>query len=176
MPAQQFVDDLNAQIGREFGASQQYVALAVFYDDMTLSRLAAFFYGQAEEERTHAMMMVQYLLDGEVRPSIPGIAAPQTDFEDWVSPIGLALEQERKVTDQISSLAALARKENDYVSEQFMQWFLKEQVEEVSTMSGLLAVAERCRDRPMEFEDYLAREKSSPEGEDPTAPPVAGGG
>ena len=176
MPAQQFVDDLNAQIGREFGASQQYVALAVFYDDMTLPRLAAFFYDQAEEERTHAMMMVQYLLDGEVRPSIPGIAAPQTDFEDWVSPIGLALEQERKVTDQISSLAALARKENDYVSEQFMQWFLKEQVEEVATMSGLLAVAERCRDRPMDFEDYLAREKSGPEAEDPTAPPAAGGG
>ena len=175
MPAQQFVDDLNAQIGREFGASQQYVALAVFYDDMTLPRLAAFFYDQAEEERTHAMMMVQYLLDGGVRPTIPAVAAPQTDFPDWVSPIGVALEQERKVTAQISGLAAIARNENDYVSEQFMQWFLKEQVEEISTMSDLLAVAERSRDRPMDFEDYLAREKAGTEEADPTAPPVAGG-
>ncbi len=176
MPAQQFVDELNAQIGREFGASQQYVALAVYYDDLTLPRTAAFFYDQAVEERTHALMMVQYLLDQDVRPAVPGVPAPVTDFGDWVSPLGTALEQERKVTDQIAALAATARRENDYVSEQFIQWFLKEQVEEVATMSDLLAVAERSRDRPMEFEDYLAREKSGAEEADPTAPPVAGGG
>ena len=176
MPAKQFVDELNAQIAREFGASQQYVALAVYYDDLTLPRTAAFFYDQAGEERDHAMMMVQYLLDADVRPVIPGVAAPVTDFDDWVSPIGIALAQERKVTDQIAGLAATARKEGDYLSEQFMQWFLKEQVEEVSTMSDLLAVAERCRDRPMDFEDYLVREKPGGEEDDPTAPPVAGGG
>ncbi len=175
MPAQPFVDELNAQIGREFGASQQYVALAVFYDDLTLPRTAAFFYDQAIEERGHALMMVQYLLDAGVRPLIPGVAAPVTDFDDWVGPLGVALEQERKVTDQIAALAAIARREDDYVSEQFMQWFLKEQVEEVSTMSDLLAVAERSRDRPMDFEDYLAREKSGAEEPDPTAPPAAGG-
>ncbi len=174
MPAQQFVDELNAQIGREFGASHQYVAVAVFYDDATLPRLAAFFYDQADEERTHAMMMVRYLLDAGVRPTIPGVAAPRIDFADWIDPISVALQQERKVTDQISGLAATARRENDYLSEQFMQWFLKEQVEEVSTMSDLLAVAERCRDRPMDFEDYLARERSGAEEADPTAPPAAG--
>ena len=176
MPAQQFVDELNAQIGREFGASQQYLAHAVFYDDLTLPRTAAFFYDQALEERGHALMMVQYLLDADVQPVIPGVSAPVTDFEDWVSPLGVALEQERGVTDQIAALAATARRENDYVSEQFMQWFLKEQVEEVATMSDLLAVAERSRERPMDFEDYLAREKSGSGGTDPTAPPVAGGG
>ena len=174
MPAQQFIDELNAQIGREFGASQQYLAHAVYYDDLTLPRTAAFFYDQSLEERGHALMMVQYLLDADVVPTIPGIAAPVTDFDDWVGPLGVALEQERSVTDQIAALAATARAENDYVSEQFMQWFLKEQVEEVSTMSDLLAVAERSRARPMDFEDYLAREKSGGDGEDPTAPPVAG--
>ena len=175
MPAKQFVDELNAQIGREFGASQQYVALAVYYDDLTLPRTAAFFYDQAVEERAHALMMVQYLLDADLRPQVPGVAAPVTDFDDWVGPLGVALEQERRVTDQIAALVATARRENDYVSEQFMQWFLKEQVEEVSTMSGLLTVAERSRDRPMDFEDYLAREKSGAEEADPTAPPAAGG-
>ena len=176
MPAQQFVDELNAQIGREFAASQQYVAVAVYYDELTLPRTAAFFYDQAVEERGHALMMVQYLLDADVRPVIPGVSAPVTDFADWVAPLGVALAQERKVTDQIAALAATARRENDYVSEQFIQWFLKEQVEEVSTMSDVLTVAERSRDRPMEFEDYLAREKSGDEGPDPTAPPAAGGG
>jgi ferritin len=174
MPAQQFIDELNAQIGREFGASQQYLAHAVYYDDLTLPRTAAFFYDQSLEEREHALMMVQYLLDADVMPKVPGVPAPVTDFEDWVRPLGVALDQERAVTDQIAGLAATARGENDYVSEQFMQWFLKEQVEEVATMSDLLAVAERSRERPMEFEDYLAREKSGDEREDPTAPPVAG--
>ena len=176
MPAQQFVDALNAQIAREFGAAQQYLAFAVYYDDLTLPRAAAFFYDQSNEERAHALMMLQYLLDADVRPDVPGVAEPSADFEDWVKPISLALDQERAVTDQIAALAATARDENDYVSEQFMQWFLKEQVEEVATMSDLLAVAERCRDRPMDFEDYLAREQSGGAGEDPTAPPVAGGG
>ena len=176
MPAQEFVDELNAQIGREFGASQQYLAHAVYYDDLTLPRSAAFFYEQALEERTHALMMVQYLLDADLRPVIPPVAAPVVDFGDWVGPLAVALEQERRVTDQIAALAAIARREPDYASEQFVQWFLKEQVEEVSTMSDLLAVAERSRERPMEFEDYLAREKSGAEAADPTAPPAAGGG
>jgi ferritin len=176
MPAQQFVDALNAQIGRELGAAQQYLAFAVHYDDLTLPRAAAFFYAQSKEERDHALMMIQYLLDADVRPTVPGVSAPATDFEDWVKPLALALEQERAVTDQIAGLAATARDANDYVSEQFMQWFLKEQVEEVATMSDLLAVAERSRDRPMDFEDYLAREKSGGGAEDPTAPPIAGGG
>jgi ferritin len=174
LPAQQFVDELNSQIGREFGASQQYVAFAVFYDDLTFPRLARFFYDQAMEERTHAMMMVRYLLDADVRPTIPGVPAPTTEFADWLSPLGIALDQERKVTDEISNLAAIARREDDYLSEQFIQWFLKEQVEEVSTMSDLVAVAERCRERPLDMEDYLARERSAPEQADPTAPPAAG--
>lgn len=175
MPAEQFVSALNDQIGREFGASQQYAALAVYYDDLTLPQMAAFFYHQSLEERDHAMMMVQYLLDADEKPVIPGIEAPQVDFADIVAPVKVALEQEKRVTDQISSLAAVARHANDFVSEQFTQWFLKEQVEEVATMSDLVAVCERSKDRPSEIEDYLAREQSGNAGEDPTAPKPAGG-
>jgi ferritin len=175
MPARRFIDALNEQIGREFGAAQQYLAVAVYYDDATLPRLAHFFYQQAREERGHALMMTQYLLDSEVRPSIPGVEAPRDEFSDFVEPIRLALEQERSVTDQIAGLAAIARDERDYLSEQFIQWFLKEQVEEVSTMSSLLEVAERCREQPMEVEQYLVREHPRSEGADATAPAVAGG-
>ena len=175
MAAERFSDELNGQIGRELGASHQYVAVAVYYDALTLPQLAAFFFRQALEERDHAMMMVQYLLDAGATPTIPGVDAPKAGFADIAEPIRIALEQERRVTDQISSLSATARDNNDFVSEQFMQWFLKEQVEEISTMSDLLAVAERSRDRPMDFEDYLAREKTGAAEADPTAPPVAGG-
>src|SRR3954452_15622283 len=138
MPSSAFVDRLNEQIGHEFAAHQQYVACAVYYDSETLPRLAAFFYAQALEERDHALMMVRYLLDAGVDPVVPGVAAPQTTFADVVTPVALALDQERRVSDQINQLAALARQEGDYTSEQFMGWFIKEQVEEIATMSDLL--------------------------------------
>ena len=176
MPAERFVDALNEQIAREFGASQQYLAVAVWFEDQTFPRLAKLFYEQSLEERDHALMMIKYLLDSDLRPRVPGVAEPRADFADFIEPVRVALEQERKVTDQISELSRVAREEGDYVSEQFLQWFLKEQVEEVDLFSSLLDVAERCRERPMDLEDYIAREGVGGEAQDPTAPPVAGGG
>jgi ferritin len=170
-----FVDRLNEQIAYEFAASQQYIANAVYYDSVTLPRLSAFFYAQAVEERNHAMMMVNYLLDADARVTIPGVASPETDFSDIVAPVALALEQEKRVSDQIGELMGVAREERDFLSEQFIQWFLKEQVEEVSTMSSLLDWVERSADAPMFIEDYLAREHSGTGAPDPTAPPAAGG-
>jgi ferritin len=175
MPATAFVERLNQQIAYEFGAHQQYVAVAVHYDAETLPRLATFFYAQAIEERNHAMMMVQYLLDAGVDATIPGVEAPRTTFANIVEPVALALEQERRVSDQIEDLAKVAREEGDYISEQFTLWFLKEQVEEVSTMSDLLRVVERSHENPMLAEEYLAREQPADAGADPTAPPAAGG-
>ena len=102
-PAGRFTTDLDPT------AAKQYVAVAVHYDALTFPQLAAFFYRQAVEERGHAMMMIQYLLDAGERPIVPGVAAPRTDFADVVEPIRIALEQERRVTDQISGLAAIAR-------------------------------------------------------------------
>jgi bacterioferritin B len=175
MPAPAFVEQLNRQIANECAASQQYVAAAVHYDAETLPRLAAFFYAQALEERNHAMMMVQYLLDAGAQAVIPGIEAPKTSFADVVEPVALALEQERRVGEEINALMATAREASDFASEQFTQWFVKEQVEEVASMSDLLRVLERCRENPMWAEDYLARENPRQEGTDPTAPAAAGG-
>jgi ferritin len=174
MPAETFVSRLNEQIAHEFAAHQQYVACAVYYDAETLPQLARFFYRQAVEERDHAMMMVQYLIDADAEVTIPGVAAPQTDFSDIVAPVALALEQEKRVSDQINGLTAVAREAGDFTSEQFMQWFIKEQVEEVATMSDLLRVVERSKDDPMEVENYMAREHAGGDGEDPTAPHPAG--
>ena len=174
MAAEAFVKLLNEQIGNEFAAHQQYVACAVYYDSETLPQLARFFYRQALEERDHAMMMVQYLIDRDEAVTIPGVASPQPSFGDIVAPIALALDQEKRVSEQINRLAALARSEDDYTSEQFMQWFIKEQVEEVATMSDLLRVVERSKDDPMEVETWMAREHGGTPGDDPTAPHPAG--
>jgi ferritin len=173
MPASRFVERLNAQIGHEFAASQQYVAAAVWYDDNTLPQLAGFFYRQAEEERGHALMMVRYLLDAGAKVAIPGVDAPRADFGDAIEPVAMALEQERAVTGHIGELMGIAREDADYASEQFIQWFVKEQVEEEATMASLLTVAERCREDVMELEEYVARERGGHE-EDPAAPPIAG--
>jgi len=174
MAAARFVERLNEQIAYEFAASQQYIANAVYYDAQTLPRLAAFFYQQAVEERNHALMMVRYLLDADARVSIPGVTGPENEFADIVAPVALALEQERRVSDQIGALMSVARDEGDFQSEQFIQWFLKEQVEEVATMSSLLAVVQRSAEVPMTIEEYLVREHGAEEA-DPTAPAAAGG-
>jgi ferritin len=170
-----FQEQLNEQIAYEFAASQQYIAIAVHYDAQTLPQLAAHFYRQSVEERNHAMMMVQYLLDADDEVVIPAVAAPQTSFDDEVAPVALALDQEKRVTAQISALAVTARDEGDLVAEQFMHWFLQEQREEVSSMSALLQVVERLRDNVMLVEDYLARESGGASPLEAGAPPAAGG-
>jgi ferritin len=168
---------LNEQIAREFAASQQYVAVAVYYDAQTLPNLAAHFYRQALEERNHAMMMVRYLLDASEPVTISGIQAPRTEFEDVAAPVRLALEQERSVTEDVKKLVGIARQENDLVAEQFLHWFLQEQREEVASMSELLATIERAQGtNVLLVEDYLARRAVGDAGQlEAGAPPVAGG-
>jgi ferritin len=165
---------LNEQIGHEFGASQQYIAIAVWYDQQTLPRLAAHFYRQAIEERNHAMMIVQFLMDTDRKVTVSGADAPRNDFSNIEEPVAVALEQEKRVTSQINGITAAARAEQDFQGEQFMQWFLKEQVEEVASMADLLRVCERAAGNELQIEDYLAREDAA-EAADPTAPGAAGG-
>lgn len=170
-----FADALNEQIGYEFTASQQYIAVAVYYDAQTLPQLAGHFYRQAVEERNHAMIIVQYLLDAGEPVVIPGVAAPKTDFADATEPVALALEQEKRVTDQIVALVKLAREEGELVGEQFLHWFLQEQREEVASMTDLLAVVERGRDNLLLVEEYLARQAGGESPLEAGAPPAAGG-
>ena len=158
IPTPAFAAKLNEQIANEFAAHQQYVACAVYYDSQALPQLAGFFYRQGLEEREHAMMMIQFLLDTNGEVTVPGIEAPLVRFDDVVEPISLALDQERRVSAQINELAATARQEGDYTSEQFVQWFIREQIEEVATMTNLLRVAERSRGDEADIEDFIARE------------------
>ncbi len=170
-----FSDALNEQIAYEFAAAQQYVAIAVHYDAQTLPQLAAHFYRQSVEERNHAMMMVQYLLDADEQVVTPAVAAPRVEFDDVVAPVRLALDQEKRVTRQIQQLALTAREDGDLVGEQFMHWFLQEQREEVASMSSLLDVVSRSKDSIVHVEEYLARETGGESPLEAGAPPAAGG-
>jgi bacterioferritin B len=157
-PSERFIEAMSTQIAREFSAAHQYVAMGAFYAGETFPRLSAFFYAQADEEREHAMKMVNYLLDQGQQVDFAGVERPQAAWPDHVAPVAHALELERANTVAISGLFEIARETRDFTSEQFLQWFLEEQVEEESSMQDLLAVAERTRQIPMLLEEYLARE------------------
>ena len=176
MPAPRFVEQLNQQVGHELAAHNQYLACAIHYDALTMPQMAAFFYAQALEERSHALMMVQYLLDTGEAVQVPAIEAPVSTFPDVVAPVELALEQEKRVTEQINALLVIAREESDFASEQFLQWFIKEQVEEVAAMTDLLTVVRRNADVVENIEEYVAREGGGDAGGSSGAPRTAGGG
>nr|WP_231121874.1 ferritin [Motilibacter peucedani] len=169
----QFLDLLRAQVRNEFTASQQYVAIAVWFDAHDLPQLAGHYYRQAGEERDHAMMMVRYMLDRALDVAIPGVDDVVNDFSAPREPIALALQQERLVTEQIEGLFKAARAEGDVIGEQFVLWFLREQVEEIASASTLLSIAERAGDDWFKIEDFLAREMVGG-GTESGAPPVAG--
>jgi bacterioferritin B len=166
---------LKEQIRSEFTAAQQYIAIAVYFDNEDLPRLAKHFYRQAVEERNHAMMFVQYLIDRDIQVDIPSVDAVHNHFAIPRDALALALDQERTVTEQVSRLAAAARDEHDYLGEQFMQWFLKEQVEEVSQMTTLVRVADRAGANLFDLEDFVAREFDGAATVDAGAPKAAGG-
>lgn len=165
---------LHEQVRSELAAAQQYLAIAVHFDAEDLPQLATLFYRQSIEERNHAMMLVRYLIDRSVPVEIPSLDPVRNAFDTPRDAIGLALDLERAVTDQFSRLAATARDEGDYLGEQFVQWFLKEQVEEVALMTTLVRIAERAGADLFQLEDFVAREIAAPTA-DPTAPKAAGG-
>lgn len=174
-PESTFLRLLREQVGHEFDAHQQYIAIAVWFDNQDLPQLARHYYRQALEERNHAMMIVQYMLDRDLAIEIPAGSPVRNDFTEVVEPLGLALSQEKEVTRQIEAIFRAAREEGDALGEQFMLWFLKEQVEEVAAATTLLTVAERAGANLFDLENYVAREQIGDEGHSPDAPAAAGG-
>jgi ferritin len=151
------VDALNEQIVSEFAASAQYIAVAVYFDMESLPELASFFYRQAEEEHMHAMKFVHFMLETGTRPVIPTTPDIRNEFDSAEDAVGFALDQEMKVTDQINNLVSLAVRENDHITNSFLQWFVDEQVEEVDTMYTLLQTIKHANGNLLLVEDYVRR-------------------
>ncbi len=137
----------NQQIGHEFGASLQYLAIAAHFYQRSLTLLAKLFGDQAEEEKQHAMKFVKYLQDTSGGLQIPSIPAPTPTFASAEAAVQAALSWERDVTKQITSLMDLAIKENDYLAQSFLQWFIDEQLEEVVKMERILSVVKQSGEK-----------------------------
>jgi len=151
------VEAMNDQILSEFFASAQYVAIAVYFDEESLPDLAQFYYRQAEEERMHAMKFVHFLLETGAKPIIPGVPAIRNQFSSAADAVQFALDQEMTVTDQINNLVRIAVEEHDFTSNNFLQWFVNEQVEEVDTMTTLLQTIKHANGNMLLVEDFVRR-------------------
>ncbi|WP_428342905.1 ferritin [Mycobacterium sp.] len=156
-----FLKLLEKQIYNEFTNSQQYYAIATHFAVERLPQLATFYYNQAEGEREHALKILQYFVDRGVHVQVPGAGEVRNEFDTARDAIALALDLERAVTDQVSTLAATARTEGDYLGEQFLWGFLAEQREEEKTAITLLRVAERAGDNMFDLEEFMARHINS---------------
>lgn len=168
-----FHDLAQAQIKNELESSQQYLAIAVYFDSLTLPQLAGAFYKHAHEERNHALRFVQYLLDRRVSVEIPALDAVDGDFDSVDDALYLAVTHERLVTSQIENLAQAADNENDYLGRPFMDWFLKEQVEEETFVDKIFAAA-RSAENLLQLEAFVHREVDRKPT--PGAPHIAGSG
>jgi len=165
-------DKINEQVGCEFAASIQYTAIAAHFDAESLPFLAQYFYRQATEEHVHAMKFIKFLINAGARVEIPVIAKPVASFPFAEDAVRLSLDQEIKVTDLINSLMDLALKENNHIAATFLQWFVTEQLEEVSSMDQLLKIVQRAGEpNLLLIEQYLAGSKRVGAGsrQDPAA-------
>jgi ferritin len=157
LTSQKVIDAINEQIGYEFTASLQYYAIAAHFAAEALPQLSQHFFRQAEEEKGHALRFIKYVVDAGGRVVIPAINAPESKFKVPQDAVKLSLDQEIHVTNQINGLVGLAQKANDYITINFLQWFLTEQLEEVSSMDHLLKIVERAGDDLLQADEYLAR-------------------
>jgi bacterioferritin B len=130
----------NEQIGHEFGAGLQYISISAHFSERQLTLLAKLFLDQSDEERTHAMKFVKYLLDTKGDLKIPAVPAPTPSFNSAEAAVQAALAWEQNVTGQITALMDLAVAQKDYLAQSFLQWFIDEQLEEVVKMDRLLSV------------------------------------
>jgi ferritin len=146
----------NEQIGHELSNANQYLSIATYFEKEALFGLAKIYYAQSDEERAHAMKFVKFLLDAGGKVAIPAIPAPRCEFESAIDAAQHALDWEMKTTQQINNLVAMATQEKNYIANNFLQWFLSEQLEEVSSAETRLAVIRRAGASVLMVEAYLA--------------------
>ena len=156
--SEKLANAMSDQVGRELAAANQYTAIAAYFDGDGLAELASFFYRQSDEERLHAMKFVHYIAAAGGRVVIPAVAAPQSSIDSAETAAHMSLDWELEVTKQINGLMDMAIQEKDHIAHAFLEWFVNEQLEEVSTMQELLSVVRRAgKDGLLFVEQYLAR-------------------
>ena len=144
----EIVDIINKQVKMEAQSSAAYLAMAAWCDKEGYDNCAEFFFKQSDEERKHQLKFFHYLVDMECEAISPAVDQSQHEFDKLRSVFETALEMEIAVTDAIHDIVRLCRKEGDLATEEFLRWFVTEQIEEEY-------VARRC----LELFDVLGEDK-----------------
>jgi len=149
---------LNKQITAEFGAAHNYLAMACVFNQMGLKVLAKRFFQQQTEESGHAMKIVKYILEVNGTVNLEAVAKPKTDYKTAEEIVQAALDSELNITRMINDLATLAESESDFATRSFLNWFIDEQVEEVSNMEGLLNLIRLAGKNVLQVEAFVRHE------------------
>lgn len=153
---------LNEQVGIEFLASHAYLAMACAADAMGLKIVCEFFMKQSEEEREHALKIVNYLRDVGATATFGGIEKPAGSFDSLEALAQAALDNELDVTRRINELVSMAEAEKDYATRSFLEWFVDEQVEEVASMTDLLQLVKLSKGNLLQVEMRIRHQMTKP--------------
>lgn len=151
----ELADKMIEQIGNEFGAAAQYLAIAVYFEQESMDNTAAFFYTQSEEERAHGMKLLKYVVEAGGDVQIPAVPAPSMEINSAEEAFQMSLNWELEVTQQINGLMQLAKDQNDFIAQNFLGWFVNEQLEEVSTMDKYLSIVRKLADKNIFYLENL---------------------
>lgn len=162
--SEKMCEKLNEQITAEFGASHKYMQMACTLDHMGLKMLSKWFVRQSGEEREHAMKIINYVLEVGASVTLDDIPKPKDKHKTVKDIVVAGLESEKTVTKMINDLVNLAESERDHATRSFLQWFVDEQVEEMSTFSDLLTMVELAKDNLLQVEARLQYQLMTREG------------
>ena len=129
---------INEQVNKEFYSAYLYLDFSIFYEDLGLDGFANWYKVQAQEERDHAMLMVQYLQNNGERVTLEAVEKPDKELNDKLKVLEYGLEHERYVTSLIHGIYDAAYTVKDFRTMQFLDWFVKEQGEEEKSAEDLI--------------------------------------
>ena len=131
-------DALNEQINKELYSGYMYLSMATYFESINLKGFAHWMREQDKEEREHAMKIFDYVIERGGRVSLTSIDAPPTEWKSPLDAFEEVYKHEQKVTGLINTLVDLAKSENDYATDAFLQWFVEEQVEEEASADEIV--------------------------------------
>ena len=134
----EMLEKLNEQINNELFSSYAYLAMAAYFNSKNLNGFAGWFYKQAEEERAHAMKIFHYLFERGEKVSLKAIAQPTLEWKSTLEVFKDALKHEKGITKNFNDLTNLAISQKDHATQIFLQWFVKEQVEEEASVDAVI--------------------------------------
>ena len=129
---------LNEQINKELYSAYLYLDFSIFYEAQGLDGFANWYMIQAQEERDHAMLMLKYLQNNGEKVELEAVAKPDKDMKELIDPLKFGYEHEQYVTSLINDIYAAAYEVKDFRTMQYLDWFVKEQLEEEKNAEDMI--------------------------------------